>query len=245
MSNSVVTNHLFTGPTGQNNNIYIFNGDTIDVSENKPSSLSCMDEIDRLMKKISCESVQGLGTFSDYEELFKVAQELTQLKLTLDLQSFEEIAQKARIIKETFESFVNILPTVLNLVSMENLIRIRDSLCSILSMLDTIENFSFVIRNQFVIRNEWMVNHIGNTLGCVYNHLDNIFCHDNSQHNIPYYLLANPCPQAQIQINRMNEYTLEMLNFADSLGINNDCNFCKDDINESTTQICDIISSDD
>ena len=245
MSNSVVTNHLFTGPTGQNNNIYIFNGDTIDVSENKPSSLSCMDEIDRLMKKISCESIQGFGTFSDYEELFKVAQELSQLKLTLNLQSLEEISEKAEMIKETFESFIKTLPTILNLVSMENLVKIRNALCAILNMLETIENFSFVIRNQFVIRNEWMAKHLANTLGGVYNHLDCIFTHDNSQHNIPYYLLANPCPQAQIQINRMNEYTLEMLNFADSLGINNNCNVCKDDINESNTQICDIISSDD
>lgn len=243
MSN--LANHLFTGPTSDN--VYTFIGDTTDVSENKPSSLSCLEQIDNLMKKISCESVQGLGTFSDYEELFKLAETLSQLKLNLNLQSLEEIAEKAEMIKETFESFIQTLPTVLNLVSMENLVKIRNALCSILNMLETIENFTFIIRNQFAIRNEWMVNHIGNTLGCVYNHLDHIFTHDNSQHNIPYYLLGNHCPQAQIQINRMNDYTLEMLKFADSLGIQNDCNKCvgMEITDNSSTQICDIITSDD
>jgi hypothetical protein len=227
--NIIGDNFYFFGPTGEFNNLYVITNPITDVSSNSSNTLQILEEISFLVNRIKCENFHGMGTLSDYEELIRLSQMVQGLEINLDLTSLQSITAKAESIKQVFDTLRTTLPTVLNLISMENLIVIRNAFCSILRMLETIENFSFVIRNQYVIRNECIVKQISKKVDKVYKHLDCIFTHDNSQHCIPYYLLENPIPETQNKIDKMIDYSIQMNHFAESLGLELNDSFCEHD----------------
>ena len=227
--NVISDNFYFFGPTGEFNSLYVINNPITDVSSKSSNTLQILEEIKFIVGRIKCENFHGIGTLDDYEELIRLSQMVKGLEIDIDLTSLQSITEKADGIKQVFETLRTTLPTVLNLISVENLMIIRDAFCSILKMLDTIENFSLVIRNQYVIRNECMVKKISKTVDKVYKHLDCIFTHDNSQHCIPYYLLENPFPKTQKKIDKMIDYSIQMNHFAESLGLELNDSFCEQD----------------
>lgn len=209
----------FIGPDGSNN--YIYTGETETVSSNA-TYISYLEEIKEICDDISCSSLEGLGNFSDYEELFKLATIVSKLKLKLDLTSLGQVAAKANEIAELFRNLIAIFDTTINLISIEDLIKIRNSLCAIYTMLDTLENFGIIIENQFVIRNEWMACRLSNIMSCVYNHMDHIMCHNNCITGIPPHLLTNPFTEIQPQIDKFTDYAAQLDLFTQGLNISNE-----------------------
>jgi len=206
---------------------YNYIGPTIDVSAGAISS-GLLKEIDSILDVIKCESVQGLGTLSDYKELLDIVKILNQFRLELNLESLEEFARHADEIRQIFEILRFKLTTTLNLISIEDLMKIRNSFQSILCMLDTLENFECIIQNQFLIRNEQMAKYLADTMSCVYGNLDYIMSHNNYSCGIPSCLMANPCPEIQCQIDRFCDYSIQLEHFAESLGLDNQDQSCMD-----------------
>lgn len=213
-------------------NVYFYDGPTIDISENDPQTLAILDEIKTVITNIKCVNAQGYGTLTDYEELFRLACSVSKIKLELDTGNIDLVAAKAQEISEILNSFTVTLPTVLNLISIEDLLKIKNALLVFLQMLETIENFTLTIQNQFVIRNSLVVNNLSVIINQTYRNLNCILFRDTRNHQIPDFLLVDPLIQLQPQINQFNAYSLQMMEFANSLGLG-----CSDSCSTDTSSI--------
>lgn len=213
----MTTQDLFIGPTGPNGNTYIFTGNTIDISSNS-QSMEVLEQICDSLTKINCSDFHGIGQFSDYQNLYILANSLSQMNLDLSTNNLANIAIKANQISELLNSFRIKLETVLNLVTIQDLVVIRNSLCAILMMMETIENFTCRIEHHFRIRNEWMAATLSNTMNYVSYHLNCVFSHEQTVDKFPSYIL-DACPEIQCQIDRISEHSFQLERFAQSLDI--------------------------
>jgi hypothetical protein len=222
---------------------------TISLPEKDPQALAILEEIETVISKIKWSNVQGYGTFSDYEELFRVANSVSKIKLQLDTGNIDYVAEKANQISELLNSFIVTIPTYINLISVEDLNKIKNSLLIFLEMLETIENFTFTIQTQFIIRNSLVVNNLSQIIIQTYKNLNCILFRDTSKHQIPDYLLFEPLLKLQPQINQFNAYSMQMIEFANSLGLgtfpdsNNSATICGKCLCNSPNQ-CEISTTD-
>ena len=75
-----------------------------------------LNEIRDYAGKITCSDFQGKGTIDDYSQLFraasKIANDVTQIKLDVDIDGFDEFGTAADELSKLFNSFIVRLQTV-------------------------------------------------------------------------------------------------------------------------------------
>ena len=181
--------------------------------------MTTLDEIDSIIENINQSNIIGYGTFADYEELFNLIKSISQLRVELDLGNLKAVSDRANDMKVLLESFNLKIKTTFNLISVDELEKIRDFFRSILIMLDTIERFVFTVQNQPVIRNSQMTVNMTNIMSRVYKDLDCIFSdHNNNEcFIIPSSLLINEYQVIQNQINRFCEYSSFISNLEEKI----------------------------
>jgi len=85
------------------------------VDPNSPQSLA-LAEIRDYAGKINCTDFQGKGTIDDYSQLFqaasKIANDVTQIKLDVEVDGFNEFGAAADELSKLFNSFIVKLQTV-------------------------------------------------------------------------------------------------------------------------------------
>ena len=100
-----------------------------------------LNEIRDYAGKINCSDFQGKGTIDDYSHLFqaasKIANDVTQIKLDVDVEGFNEFGAAADELSKLFNSFIVRLQTV-------SIIDDLDFLRSIAAALNKIWNLSEV-----------------------------------------------------------------------------------------------------
>ena len=86
-----------------------------EADPNSPQSL-ILAEIRDYAGKINCTDFQGKGTIDDYSQLFqaasKIANDVTQIKLDVDVEGFNEFGAAADELSKLFNSFIVKLQTV-------------------------------------------------------------------------------------------------------------------------------------
>jgi hypothetical protein len=222
-----------TGPTGSN---YFHVSKTIDLTNINISmyykhiinvvidtsvndaSLVLMAEIDEVISKINSDKLRNLGKLEDYLELMTLVNIVYDFKLQLNLQNLGEVADIAERITDLLESFNVKLETIINLISVEELLIIRQALDSVLRMLNAYENFSFIITNQMIVRGECMTGKVSNILNNVYCHITNVFNHSTC---VPCSapIVCDDFSDIQYKINKFDSYSVKLNEFAQSLGL--------------------------
>jgi hypothetical protein len=189
----------------------------IDTSLND-ASIILMAEIDECLAKINSEKVHHLGRLEDYLEIMSLINIVYDFKLQLNLQNLEEVAEIAERISELLESFNVKLETILNLISVEELLTIRQALGSVLRMLEAYENFSFIITNQMIVRGECMTGQVANILNNVYCNITNVFNHSTC---VPCSapIVCDNFADIQYKIDKFESYSVKLNEFAQSLGL--------------------------
>lgn len=190
----------------------------VDTSSN-PASLALMAEIDECLAKINSDKVKNLGKLEDYLELMTLINIIYDFKLQLNLQNLEEVAEIAERISEILKSFNVKLETVFNLISVEELLTVRQALSSILKMLEAYEDFSFVITNQMIVKGQCMSAHLSSILDKVYSNIRCVFNHSTCVPCAPSPLLCNDFSEVQHRINKFDGYSVRLNEFAKSLGL--------------------------
>lgn len=236
-----------TGPTGSNyyqvsksinltsinvTMCYKHTINVVDISSND-ESLILLAEIDETISKINSDRLKNIGRFEDYHELFTLINIIYDFKLQLNLQNLEEVAEIAERISELLASFHVKLETVFNLISVEDLLTIRQALESVLKMLEAYENFACVIESQMIVRGQCMTLRITNILDKVYSNIKCVFNHSTCIPCVPSHLLCDDYSDIQHRINKFNGYSERLNDFAKSLGL--------EDLTQEHTSLVDIL----
>ena len=190
-----------------------------DVSSNS-ASLILMSEIDECLSKIKSERLMNIGTLQDYyEEIYSIINILNNIKLDLNLQSLEEVAQYADEINELLGSFNFRLETILEIITGDELDTSRQSLGSVLKMLEAYENLVCIIENQMIVRGQCLTTKLTAILDSVYLNIRNVFNHSPCVNALPAYMLCDDFSDIQHRIDKFEGYSARLNEFAQSLGL--------------------------
>ena len=87
-----------------------------DEADQTSQTAIVLNEIKGYAAKINCAEFKGKGTIDDYSELFqaasKIANDVTQMKLDVDVEGFDEFGAAADELSKLFNSFIVKLQTV-------------------------------------------------------------------------------------------------------------------------------------
>jgi len=211
---------------GPNGSFFEYTGATTDVSGNQVT-IDFFNSILSSLEKINSTSVEGFGTYNEYRQLLDLADSTGKMKLTLDITTLSTVSDCCNQITESVKKASAKLTYVMDeiqLIKPEDLVEIRNSFNVVSQLLDTVDEFSESVDQQYPIyleiqmKNQLELNCLSHCMECVFDKVEEVFAHNNKHHSIPNYMLYPPPLQAQV--NRFCNYNLALSEFAESLGCN-------------------------